>query len=57
VGTATFGGFPNIQRGFGVPAAPQPANVFQQNALYILAGLALLYVINAVLIRRSRRQA
>jgi tetratricopeptide (TPR) repeat protein len=57
VGTATFGGFPNIQRGFGVPAAPQPANVFQQNAPYILAGLALLYVINAVLIRRSRRQA
>jgi hypothetical protein len=56
IGTVAFGGFPNIQRAFAVPAAPQPASVFQENAPYMLASLALLYAINAVLIRRSRRQ-
>jgi hypothetical protein len=57
IGTNVLGGFPNIQRAFAVPAVDQPQNVFQENAPYMLAGLALLYAINAVLIWRSRRQA
>lgn len=55
IGTSVFGGFPNIQRAFGVPAAPQPANVFQQNAPYMLAGMVLLYAINAALVWRAHR--
>ena len=55
IGTVAFGGFPNIQRFFGVPAAPQPANVFQLNAPYMLAGMLLLYAINAVLVWRGSR--
>jgi tetratricopeptide (TPR) repeat protein len=55
VGTFAFGGFPNIQRAFGVQSATQPVNVFQVSAPYVLAGLATLYAINAVLIWRSRR--
>ncbi|HEY2383063.1 MAG TPA: hypothetical protein VGK48_17945 [Terriglobia bacterium] len=56
IGTVAFGGFPNIQRSFGVPAASQPTNVFQQNAPYMLAAMAVLYAINAALVWRSHRQ-
>jgi Tfp pilus assembly protein PilF len=56
IATFAFGGFPNIQRAFSVPVTSQPSDVFQSNAPYMLAGLVLLYVLNTVLILRSRRQ-
>jgi tetratricopeptide (TPR) repeat protein len=55
LGTAAFGGFPNIQRAFGVPSPDPPSNVFQLNAPYMVGGLVLLYAINAILIARARR--
>ena len=53
IGTVAFGGFPNTQRAFGVPVTAEPVNVFQLNAPYVVAGIVLLYTINAVLVRRS----
>jgi tetratricopeptide (TPR) repeat protein len=55
LGTAAFGGFPNIQRAFGVPSTAPPSNVFQLNAPYMLGGIVLLYAINAILLARARR--
>jgi len=55
LGTAAFGGFPNIQRAFGVPSTGQPSNVFQLNAPYMVGGLVLLYAINAFVLARARR--
>lgn len=55
IGTIAFGGFPNVQRAFAVPVTTQPLNVFQQNAPYMLGGMALLYLFNIALIWRGSR--
>src|SRR5262249_43530347 len=50
------GGFPNLQRTFGIPANAPSMQSLQPRPLYFLLAIVALYVLNAVWISFSRRR-